>query len=61
MNQLMDLGIVYNGRAVRATIEALFAFHGVPYGAAPPVVPDVGDVEITTQDEPPIRPDDSPT
>lgn len=61
VNQLMDLGIVYNWRAVRATVEALFASHGVPYGAAPPVVPDVGDVEITTQDEAPIRPDDSPT
>ena len=61
VNQLMDLGIVYNWRAVRETVGALFAAHGVPYGAAPPPAPAVAEVEITTQCEPPRRPDDVPT
>ncbi|MDA8400907.1 MAG: hypothetical protein M0008_12870 [Actinomycetota bacterium] len=60
VNQLMDLGIVYNWRAVRETVEALFAAHGVPYGAAPQPTPVVTEVEITTQGEPPRRPDDVP-
>ncbi len=57
LNQLMDLGIVYNWRAVRETVEELFAAHGVPYGAsAPPSPPGLDDVEISTQKEAPERP-----
>jgi hypothetical protein len=58
VNQLMDLGIVYNWRAVRETVEALFAAHGLPYGAPP--TPDVAaDAQVTTQTEAPDRPDDA--
>ncbi len=60
LNQLMDLGIVYNWRAVRETVQALFAAHGVPYGAAPSDATAAKGVDITTQDEPPQRPEDAP-
>jgi hypothetical protein len=55
-NQMLDLGIVFNHRAVIETVEALFAAHQVPYGT-PPQPGAVGSgVEITETDEPPDRP-----
>ena len=61
VNQLMDLGIVYNWRAVRETVRALFAARGIPYGATPPPMDVVADVDITAQDEAPARPDGTAT
>lgn len=57
-NQILDLGIVFNWRAVIETVEALFKAHGLPYGApAPAELEAQEEVEITTQNEPPKRPD----
>lgn len=60
LNQLLDLGIVYNWRAVRETVQAPFRAYGVPYGLAPSPTSAASDVDITTQDEPPNRPDAAP-
>ena len=63
LNQLMDLGIVYNWRAVRETVQGLFAAHDLPYGAVPPVqtgLEDAARVEVATQVEPPDRPGGAP-
>jgi V8-like Glu-specific endopeptidase len=56
-NQLLDLGIVFNWRAVIETVANLFNAHGLPYGApAPAKIQGQEAMEITTQDEPPVRP-----
>jgi hypothetical protein len=54
-NQMLDLGIVFNWRAVIETIEALFAVRGLEYGAPAPE-PDAAEVDITQEEEPPVRP-----
>jgi hypothetical protein len=54
LNQLLDLGIVYNWRAVRETIEALLSTAGLPYSAP---ISSAADLEITTEVDPPSRPE----
>ncbi|MEV6272671.1 hypothetical protein AB0L64_36220 [Kribbella sp. NPDC051936] len=59
LNQLMDLGIVFNWRAVKETVQALYAAHGFTYGSdvRPSVAPP--SVAVTEEEEPPLRPDDA--
>jgi hypothetical protein len=54
-NQMLDLGIVFNWRAVIETIETLFSARGLKYGApAPPADPAA--IDISQDEEPPARP-----
>jgi hypothetical protein len=59
-NQMLDLGIVFNWRAVIGTVENLFEVNGLTYGEETPAIgQDQPAIEITTQDKPPERPDPS--
>jgi hypothetical protein len=56
-NQILDLGLVFNWRAVIETVENLLKVHRMPVGTqVPEIAQGQDEVQISTQEEPPARP-----